>query len=118
MFIGCLRLVVVARGGSWYILGVRVFGSLSSQSAPCVVYWTFFRIDNSFPLETQAQEWDLNPDPKFLWAAGSMDQGTAHSRFIGTEHLQAEAPANSQSQNTSAGLTMVVPEEELLKLPN
>ncbi|KAJ9070904.1 hypothetical protein DSO57_1002534 [Entomophthora muscae] len=66
------------------------------------------RIDN-FPLETQAQEWDLNPEPGFLRATGPMDQGPVHLCFPGTEPLQAEAPAKSQSQNTSVGLTMVVP---------
>ncbi|KAJ9050057.1 hypothetical protein DSO57_1018058 [Entomophthora muscae] len=76
------------------------------------------RIDNSCPLETWTQEWDLNPDPEFPRAADPMDQGTACPRLLGTEPLQAEAPAKSQSKNTSAGLTMVVPKEELLELPN
>ncbi|KAJ9080465.1 hypothetical protein DSO57_1024626, partial [Entomophthora muscae] len=31
-------------------------------------------IDNSLPLETQAQGRDLNPEPEFLRAAGPMDQ--------------------------------------------
>ncbi|KAJ9055540.1 hypothetical protein DSO57_1002835 [Entomophthora muscae] len=31
------------------------------------------RIDNSFPLETRAQEGDLNPDPESPQAAGPMD---------------------------------------------
>ncbi|KAJ9087351.1 hypothetical protein DSO57_1034248 [Entomophthora muscae] len=75
-------------------------------------------IDNSFPLETQAQEWDSNPDPGFLQAASPMDQGPACPRFPETEPLQAEAPAKSQSQNISAGLTIMMPKEELLKLPN
>ncbi|KAJ9062500.1 hypothetical protein DSO57_1010072, partial [Entomophthora muscae] len=65
-----------------------------------------------------AQEWDLNPDPESPQATGPIDQGTACLRFLETESPQAEAPARSQSQNTSAGLTMVVPKEGLLKLPN
>ncbi|KAJ9077286.1 hypothetical protein DSO57_1018093 [Entomophthora muscae] len=67
-------------------------------------------------LETQAQEWDSNPG--FLHATNSMDQGPACLRFPETEPLQAEATAKSQSQNTSASLTMVMPKEDLLKLPN
>ncbi|KAJ9059176.1 hypothetical protein DSO57_1005099 [Entomophthora muscae] len=47
-----------------------------------------------------------------------MGQGTVRLHFLGTEPPQAEAPAKSQSQNTSTGLTMVVPKEELLELPN
>ncbi|KAJ9052104.1 hypothetical protein DSO57_1037513 [Entomophthora muscae] len=76
------------------------------------------RIDNSLPQETQAQGWDLNPEPTFLRAAGPMDQGPACLRFFRIELLQAEAPAKSQSQNTCTSLTMVAPKEEPLKLPN
>ncbi|KAJ9081636.1 hypothetical protein DSO57_1012519 [Entomophthora muscae] len=47
-----------------------------------------------------------------------MDQGAAYLHFLETEPLQAEAPAKSQSQNTSASWAMVVPKEELLELPN
>ncbi|KAJ9060300.1 hypothetical protein DSO57_1032265 [Entomophthora muscae] len=68
------------------------------------------RIDNYFPLETRAQEWDLNPDPDSLRAAGL--------HFLGTDPPQSEAPAKSKIQNTSTGLTMVVPEEELPELSN
>ncbi|KAJ9072781.1 hypothetical protein DSO57_1023604 [Entomophthora muscae] len=68
------------------------------------------KIDNSSPLETQAQERDLNPDPGLPRAA--------HLRFSGIEPLQAEAPAKPQSQNTSTSSTMVAPKEEPLKLPN
>ncbi|KAJ9087423.1 hypothetical protein DSO57_1033522 [Entomophthora muscae] len=71
-----------------------------------------------FPLKTQAQEWNLIPDPGFLRAAGPMNQGLTRPRFPETKPLQAEAPAKSQSQNTSAGLIKIVPEEKLLKLPN
>ncbi|KAJ9090267.1 hypothetical protein DSO57_1004177 [Entomophthora muscae] len=43
------------------------------------------RIDNSFSLGTQVQEWDLNPDLDSLQAASLMDPGTAQLRFLSTE---------------------------------
>ncbi|KAJ9081344.1 hypothetical protein DSO57_1015627 [Entomophthora muscae] len=76
------------------------------------------KIDNSSPLETQAQERDLNPGPGFLRAAGPMDRWATHPCFLGIKPLQAEAPVNSQSQNTNTSPTIVAPKEEPLKLPN
>ncbi|KAJ9080149.1 hypothetical protein DSO57_1028101 [Entomophthora muscae] len=76
------------------------------------------RIDNSLSLETWSQWRNLNPRSEFLQAASPMDQGPACPCFSEIEPLQAEAPANSQSQNTSAGSIMMVPKEELLKFPN
>ncbi|KAJ9053361.1 hypothetical protein DSO57_1024877 [Entomophthora muscae] len=52
------------------------------------------RIDNSFPLETQAQGCDLSPDPESLWAAGPEDQGAACLQFSGVKPLRAEAKNN------------------------
>ncbi|KAJ9082234.1 hypothetical protein DSO57_1006340 [Entomophthora muscae] len=77
------------------------------------------RIENSLPLENQAQEQNLNPEPKIPQAAGPVDPRTAHPRFLETKPPpQAEAPAKSQSQNTSTGQTTGMPKEEPLKLPN
>ncbi|KAJ9054644.1 M-phase phosphoprotein 8 [Entomophthora muscae] len=75
-------------------------------------------IDNSSPLETQARELDSNPGPGSLWAARSMDRWASHPCFFGIKPLQAEAPVNSQSQNTNTSPTIVVPKAEPLKLPN
>ncbi|KAJ9089428.1 hypothetical protein DSO57_1013176 [Entomophthora muscae] len=72
-------------------------------------------IDNSFPLETQAQEQDLNPDPGSPRLLGLWTAGTC---FFGINPLQAEAPTKPQSQNTSTSSTMVAPKEEPLELPN
>ncbi|KAJ9080085.1 hypothetical protein DSO57_1028840 [Entomophthora muscae] len=47
------------------------------------------RIDNSFSLETWAQEQESNPDPEFLWAARPMDRRTACPRFSGIKPPQA-----------------------------
>ncbi|KAJ9066233.1 hypothetical protein DSO57_1011562 [Entomophthora muscae] len=76
------------------------------------------KIDNSSPLETQAWEQDSNPGPGSLQAAGPMDCWAAHLCFLGIKPLQAEAPVNSQSQNTDISLTIVAPKEEPFKLPN
>ncbi|KAJ9071790.1 hypothetical protein DSO57_1033549 [Entomophthora muscae] len=75
-------------------------------------------IENSFPLETQAQEQDSNPNPGYPWATGPVDCSAACLCFFGIKPLQAEAPAKPQSQNTSTSSTMVAPEEEPLKFPN
>ncbi|KAJ9089411.1 hypothetical protein DSO57_1013350 [Entomophthora muscae] len=40
-------------------------------------------IDNSFPLEAQAQGRDSNPDPEFLQATSPKDQGATCLRFLG-----------------------------------
>ncbi|KAJ9051718.1 hypothetical protein DSO57_1001984 [Entomophthora muscae] len=70
----------------------------------------FVKIDDSSPLETQAWEQDSNPGPGSLWAA--------HPCFLGIKPLQAEAPVNSQSQNTNISPTIVAPKEEPFELPN
>ncbi|KAJ9048737.1 hypothetical protein DSO57_1031765 [Entomophthora muscae] len=76
------------------------------------------RIDNSLPLEIWAQGQDSNPEPGFLQDADPMDQEPIRPRFAEVKLPGAEAPAKSQSQNTSTGSTMVVPKEEPLKLSN
>ncbi|KAJ9062467.1 hypothetical protein DSO57_1010490 [Entomophthora muscae] len=49
------------------------------------------RIDNSFPLKTQDQERNLNPDPENLWASSPEEQGATCLRFLGIKPPQAEA---------------------------
>ncbi|KAJ9089527.1 hypothetical protein DSO57_1012023 [Entomophthora muscae] len=41
------------------------------------------RIDNSPPLEPQAQERESNPEPGFPQAAGPVDRGTTRPHFLG-----------------------------------
>ncbi|KAJ9067813.1 hypothetical protein DSO57_1035363 [Entomophthora muscae] len=48
------------------------------------------RIDNFSPLELQAQERELNPEPGFPWAAGPEDCETNCPHFSGIEPLQAD----------------------------
>ncbi|KAJ9062236.1 hypothetical protein DSO57_1012905 [Entomophthora muscae] len=76
------------------------------------------RIDNLLPLKTRAQGRDLNPEPKFLWAAGPMDREPACPCFSEIEPPQAEGSSKSKSQNTSTGSITMIPEEEFLELPN
>ncbi|KAJ9082688.1 hypothetical protein DSO57_1002205 [Entomophthora muscae] len=73
------------------------------------------KFDNSSPLETQAQEQDLNPDPGSPRACGPRGCPPV---FFGVKPQQAEAPAKPQSQDTSTSSTMMAPEEEYLKFPN
>ncbi|KAJ9085319.1 hypothetical protein DSO57_1015134 [Entomophthora muscae] len=58
------------------------------------------RIENSPPLETQAQEQELNPEPGFPRAAGLMDRGTARLHFSGVEPLQADAEDDGPPSKT------------------
>ncbi|KAJ9064077.1 hypothetical protein DSO57_1034190 [Entomophthora muscae] len=48
------------------------------------------RTDNFPPLEPQAQERELNPEPGSPWAAGPVDCETARLHFSGFEPLQAD----------------------------
>ncbi|KAJ9066552.1 hypothetical protein DSO57_1008489 [Entomophthora muscae] len=61
---------------------------------------TFVRIDNSPPLETQAQERESNPKPGFPWAAGPMDRGTACPHFSGVKPMQADAEDDGPPSET------------------
>ncbi|KAJ9080467.1 hypothetical protein DSO57_1024628 [Entomophthora muscae] len=75
------------------------------------------RIDNSPPLETQAQERELNLEPGFPQAARPMDRRTAHLHFSGVKPLQADAeddgpPSETdQAKETSAlsGMPITTP---------
>ncbi|KAJ9051180.1 hypothetical protein DSO57_1007021 [Entomophthora muscae] len=57
-------------------------------------------IDNSPPLETQAQERESNPEPGFPRAAGPMDCGTARPHFSGVEPPQADAEDDGSPSET------------------
>ncbi|KAJ9068321.1 hypothetical protein DSO57_1029936 [Entomophthora muscae] len=58
------------------------------------------RIDNSPPLETQAQERELNPEPGSPWAAESMDCRTARPHFSGAKPLQADTEDDGSPSET------------------
>ncbi|KAJ9059465.1 hypothetical protein DSO57_1002042 [Entomophthora muscae] len=58
------------------------------------------RIVNYFPLENQAQGWDLNPDPEFMRATGPKDQGATCPRFPEVKLLQDKA--NNDGLNSEA----------------
>ncbi|KAJ9083931.1 hypothetical protein DSO57_1029491 [Entomophthora muscae] len=66
----------------------------STQRSPSV------RIDNSPPLEAQAQEQESNLEPGFPRAAGPMDCGTACPHFSGVEPLQADAEDDGPPSET------------------
>ncbi|KAJ9062615.1 M-phase phosphoprotein 8 [Entomophthora muscae] len=58
------------------------------------------RIYNSPPLEPQAQEQELNPEPGSSWAARPMDRGTARLHFSGVNSLQADAENDGPPSET------------------
>ncbi|KAJ9077740.1 hypothetical protein DSO57_1013812 [Entomophthora muscae] len=61
---------------------------MTEQNPPTFVH--VVRIDNSPPLEPQAQERESNPEPGFPRAAGPVDCETAHLHFSGFEPPQAD----------------------------
>ncbi|KAJ9071391.1 hypothetical protein DSO57_1037461 [Entomophthora muscae] len=66
-------------------------------------------IDNFPPLETQVQEWDLNPGHDYLRAACPKDQEANHPPFFGSESSQAQAANASQDEDTSKDLATMAP---------
>ncbi|KAJ9089847.1 hypothetical protein DSO57_1008806 [Entomophthora muscae] len=80
---------------------VHITKTLDEKKKLKAINWESCQTDNFLPLKTWAQGQDLNPEPKFLRAAGPMNQEPAHLLFSEIEPMQAEAPAKSQSQNTS-----------------
>ncbi|KAJ9070624.1 hypothetical protein DSO57_1006038 [Entomophthora muscae] len=58
------------------------------------------RIENSPPLETQAQEQESNLEPGFPQATGPMDRRTARLHFSGVKPLQADAEDDGPPSET------------------
>ncbi|KAJ9066630.1 hypothetical protein DSO57_1007704 [Entomophthora muscae] len=79
---------------------------------------TDVRIDNSFFLETWAQDWDSNPDPESPRATSSMDQGAACPQFPEIEPLQAEAKNDDQNVKASQTKEISAPNGGVIKAPN
>ncbi|KAJ9086634.1 hypothetical protein DSO57_1001916 [Entomophthora muscae] len=76
------------------------------------------RIDSSSSLETWAREQELNPDPRSPWAAGPVDQRTAHLRFSGIESLQAEAKNVGPCSETGQTKEIIAPNGRPITAPN
>ncbi|KAJ9067946.1 hypothetical protein DSO57_1033763 [Entomophthora muscae] len=68
------------------------------------------RIANSFPLGTQAQEWDSNPDPESRQAACP--------HFPEVEPLSAEAKNDGPNSKASQTKGISAPNREVIKAPN
>ncbi|KAJ9057570.1 hypothetical protein DSO57_1021389 [Entomophthora muscae] len=62
--------------------------------------WGCVRIDNSPPLEPQAQEQESNPEPGFPQAAGPMDRGTTRPHFSGVKPPQADGEDDGPPSET------------------
>ncbi|KAJ9072785.1 hypothetical protein DSO57_1023608 [Entomophthora muscae] len=76
------------------------------------------RIDNSLPLEPQAQERELNPEPGSPQAAGPVDRGTARLRFPGIEPLQADTKYIDTCGRTNQTKGIITPNGGLITAPN
>ncbi|KAJ9077538.1 hypothetical protein DSO57_1015935 [Entomophthora muscae] len=80
--------------------------------------WLCVRIDNLLPLKTWAQGQDLNSEPKFLQAAGPMDQEPTRLRFSGIEPLQADTKNVDPCSETGQTKEINTPNGGLIKVPN
>ncbi|KAJ9078464.1 M-phase phosphoprotein 8 [Entomophthora muscae] len=76
------------------------------------------RIDNSFSLETQAQEQESNPEPGFLWAAGPVDCRTTCLHFSGIEPPQADTKCIDTCSKKSQTKEIIAPNGGLITAPN
>ncbi|KAJ9063266.1 hypothetical protein DSO57_1001704 [Entomophthora muscae] len=68
--------------------------------------------------KTWAQEWDSNPDPDSLRAAGPKDQRAACLCFPGVMPLQAEANNDGLNDEESQIKVAIAPNKETIKAPN
>ncbi|KAJ9052643.1 hypothetical protein DSO57_1032255 [Entomophthora muscae] len=76
------------------------------------------RIDNSPPLEPQAQERESNLEPGFPRAARPMDCRTAHLHFSGVEPLQADAEDDGPSSETDQAKEIIALSGVPITTPN
>ncbi|KAJ9077447.1 hypothetical protein DSO57_1016751 [Entomophthora muscae] len=76
------------------------------------------RIDNSPPLEPQAQEQESNPEPGFPQAARPMDRRTARPYFSGVEPLQADTEDDGLSSETDQAKEIIALSGVPITTPN
>ncbi|KAJ9075318.1 hypothetical protein DSO57_1037266 [Entomophthora muscae] len=76
------------------------------------------KIDNSFSLETQAQEQESNPDPGTPWAAGPVDHRTARLRLSEIKPPQADTKNVGPCSETNQTKEIIAPNGRLITAPN
>ncbi|KAJ9048351.1 hypothetical protein DSO57_1035846 [Entomophthora muscae] len=76
------------------------------------------RIDNSYTLETRAQEQESNPGPEYPQAARPGDQGTTCQSFSGVKPPQAEAKNDGPNGEASQIKGIIAQNGGLIKAPN
>ncbi|KAJ9086674.1 hypothetical protein DSO57_1001465 [Entomophthora muscae] len=76
------------------------------------------KIDNSSPLEPQAQEQESNPEPGSPWAARPMDCRTACPHFSGIKPLQADAEDDGPYSGTDHTKEIIAPSGMPITAPN
>ncbi|KAJ9075788.1 hypothetical protein DSO57_1032314 [Entomophthora muscae] len=76
------------------------------------------RIDNSPPLEPQAQERELNLELGIPWAAGPMNCGTACPHFSGVKPPQADAEDDGPSSETDQAEEIIALSRVPITTPN
>ncbi|KAJ9050709.1 hypothetical protein DSO57_1012040 [Entomophthora muscae] len=70
------------------------------------------------PLKNQAQEWDLDHEPKILWEAGPMDQEPARLHLSEIEPLQADTKNAGLCSETGQTKEIIAPKGRLITAPN
>ncbi|KAJ9049211.1 hypothetical protein DSO57_1027059 [Entomophthora muscae] len=78
----------------------------------------FVRIDNSPPLELQAQERESNLEPGFPQASGPMNCGTAYPHFSGVEPPQADTEDDGPPSETDQAKEIIALSGVPITTPN
>ncbi|KAJ9083237.1 hypothetical protein DSO57_1036673 [Entomophthora muscae] len=76
------------------------------------------RIDNSPPLEPQAQERESNLEPGFPWASRPMDRGTTHPHFSVVKPPQADAEDDGPPSETDQAKEIIALSGVPITTPN
>ncbi|KAJ9080789.1 hypothetical protein DSO57_1021194 [Entomophthora muscae] len=90
---------------------------LQNKSTKKNQLWTP-KIDTSSSLGTWAWEQELNPNPRFPWAARPVDQRTARQHFSGIEPPQAEAENIGPCSETGQTKEIIASNERSTTVPN
>ncbi|KAJ9053175.1 hypothetical protein DSO57_1026846 [Entomophthora muscae] len=96
-------------------MGIRIFTEDRFGSGLSPEKCRRVRIDNSYSLETRAQEQESNPDPG---PPGPVDHMTAHPRLSGIEPPQADTKNVGPCSETRQTKGIIAPNGRLITAPN
>ncbi|KAJ9084200.1 hypothetical protein DSO57_1026969 [Entomophthora muscae] len=104
-------------------MGLVTYKPLKVQSVyyiptKSILFRVLVRIDNSSPLEPQAQERELNPEPGSPRTARPMDSRTARPHFSGIEPPQADTEDDGPCSETEHTKEIIAPSGMPITAPN